>query len=177
MRDSIMGIKGRLFFILFAGLIAIVLSSVLSCSETKQPDRGRNISDSAAPDFILKDLAGEDFKLSAARGKPVLLIFLTTWCPTCRSEIPHYKDIYETYGQRGLEVVGIDIEEPKNRVSQFAEKNRIPYKTLLDERGRVASAYDIVGIPTMVLINRDGKVLTRKYFAVDTVLETLLEKK
>ena len=107
----------------------------------------------------------------------MLLIFLTTWCPTCRSEIPHYKEIYETYGRRGLEVVGIDIEETKNRVSQFAAKNQIPYRTLLDEKGRVASAYDITGIPAMVLINRDGKVLTRKYFAIDTVLETLLEKK
>ncbi|TRZ75211.1 MAG: TlpA family protein disulfide reductase [Deltaproteobacteria bacterium] len=177
MKDSIMGIRGRLFLCLLAGLIIVALSSVLSCSETKQPDTGRNVSDSAAPDFILKDLTGRDFKLSAARGKPVLLIFLTTWCPTCRSEIPHYKDIYETYGQRGLEVVGIDIEEPKNRVSQFAAKNQIPYKTLLDEKGRVASAYDIVGIPTMVLINKDGRVLTRKYFAIDTVIETLLEKK
>ena len=177
MRDSIMGINGKIFFLLVAGLIAIVLSSALSCSETKQPETGRNISDSAAPDFILKDLAGEDFKLSAARGKPVLLIFITTWCPTCRSEIPHYKDIYGTYGQRGLELVGIDIEEPKNRVSQFAAKNQIPYKTLLDERGSVASAYGIVGIPAMVLISREGKILTRKYFAVETVLETLLEKK
>jgi peroxiredoxin len=177
MRNSIVRIKGRLFVLLIAGLIVISLTSLLSCSESEQPTAGRTISDSAAPDFILKDLAGKDFKLSAARGKPVLLIFLTTWCPTCRSEIPHYKEIYGTYGKRGLEVVGIDIEEPKNRVSQFAAKNQIPYRTLLDEKGRVSGAYDITGIPAMVLINRDGKVLTRKYFAVDTVLETLLKEK
>ena len=177
MRNSIVRIKGRLFFLLIAGLIVVALTSLLSCSESQQPTRGRTIFDSAAPDFILKDLAGADFKLSAAKGKPVLLIFLTTWCPSCRSEIPHYKEIYETYGKRGLEVVGIDIEESKNKVSSFAAKNQIPYKTLLDEKGRVASAYDIVGIPTMVLINKDGQVLTRKYFAIDTVIETLLEKK
>ncbi len=177
MKDSIVGIRGRLFHLLIAGLVAIVLSSALSCSESEQPVTGRNMSDSAAPDFILKDLAGVDFKLSDAKGKPVLLIFLTTWCPTCRSEIPHYKDIYGTYGKRGLEVVCIDIEEPKNRVSQFAAKNQIPYRTLLDEKGRVAGAYDITGIPAMVLINRDGRVLTRKYFAIDTVIETLLDKR
>ena len=47
MRDSIMRIRGRLFFLLIAGLIAVVLATSLSCSETKQPDTGRNISDSA----------------------------------------------------------------------------------------------------------------------------------
>jgi len=177
MRESIMGIRGRFFFLLVAGLIAIVLSSVFSCSKSEQPAAGRTISDPAAPDFILKDITGADFKLSAAKGKPVLLIFLTTWCPICRSEIPHYKEIYGVYVRRGLEVVGIDIEETKNRVSRFAVKNQIPYRTLLDEKGHVAGAYDIAGIPAMVLISRDGKVLTRKYWAVDTVLETLLEKK
>lgn len=177
MKDSNVGIRGRLFLLLIAGLIAAVLSSALSCSESEQPTGGRAISDSAAPDFILKDLAGKDFKLSAARGKPVLLIFLTTWCPTCRSEIPHYKEIYGIFGRRGLEVVAVDIEEPKNKVSQFAAKNQIPYRTLLDEDGRVSRAYDITGVPSMVLINKDGTVLTRKYFAIDMVLETLLEKK
>ncbi|MGZ3577601.1 MAG: peroxiredoxin family protein [Syntrophales bacterium] len=177
MKDSNVGRRGRLFFLLIAGLILVALTSLLSCSESEQPTRGRTISDSAAPDFILKDLAGADFRLSASRGKPVLLIFLTTWCPTCRSEIPHYKEIYGTFGRRGLEVVAVDIEEPKNKVSQFAAKNQIPYRTLLDEEGRVSGAYDITGVPSMVLINKDGKVLTRKYFAVDMVLETLLEKK
>ncbi|MGZ3647936.1 MAG: TlpA family protein disulfide reductase [Syntrophales bacterium] len=177
MKDSNVGRRGRLFFLLIAGLILVALTSLLSCSESEQPTRGRTISDSAAPDFILKDLAGADFRLSASRGKPVLLIFLTTWCPTCRSEIPHYKEIYGTFGRRGLEVVAVDIEEPKNKVSQFAAKNQIPYRTLLDEEGRVSGAYDITGVPSMVLINKDGKVLTRKYFAIDMVLETLLEKK
>ena len=177
MRNSIVRIKGRLFFLLIAGVIVLALTSLLSCSESEQPTGGRTISDSAAPDFILKDLAGADFKLSAAKGKPVLLIFLTTWCPSCRSEIPHYKKIHETYGKRGLEVAAVDIEEPKNKVSQFVAKNQIPYRTLLDEEGRVAGTYDITGVPAMVLISRDGKVLTRKYFAIDMVLETLLEKK
>lgn len=74
-------------------------------------------------------------------------------------------------------MAAIDVEESKNKVSQFTSRNQIPYRTLLDEKGRVAEAYDITGIPAMVLIDRDGRIVTRKYFAVDTVLETLLEKK
>ena len=53
-----------------------------------------------APDFSLKDLQGKTFKLSKYSGKPVLLFFGTTWCPSCRAEIPAYKNIYATYSQK-----------------------------------------------------------------------------
>ena len=58
-----------------------------------------------APDFSLKDLQGKTFKLRSQLGKPVVIFFGTTWCPTCRAEIPAYKAIYEKYVQRGLEVI------------------------------------------------------------------------
>jgi peroxiredoxin len=172
-----MDAKVRFHLFTVLGLIIFTLPSVLSCSESKQPDMGTNISQFTAPDFSLKDIDGRNFKLSTRKGNPVLLIFTTTWCPTCRSEIPHYKSIHETYSQHGLEVVNIDAEEPKARVSRFASKYQIPYRVLLDETGHVAGAYDIVGIPTMVLISRDGKILSRQYFAIETILETLFEKK
>lgn len=173
-----MDTKVRFFLLAVLGLIIFALPSLLSCSESKQPDMGKNLSQLImAPDFSLKDIDGRDFKLSTKKGTPVLLIFTTTWCPTCRSEISHYRSIHETYIHRGLEVVNIDADEPKARVSRFATKYRIPYRVLLDETGKVAGAYDIVGIPTMVLINKDGKILSRQYFAIDTILETLFEKK
>lgn len=159
------------------GLFIVFFPSVLSCTESRQPEMKKNTSEMSAPDFNLQDLTGRSFKLSAHRDKPVLLIFITTWCPTCRSEIPHYKDIYETYGQRGLEVVNIDIQEPKERVARLAARYTIPYRTLLDEKGDVAGTYGIVGIPAMILVNKDGMILSRQYSAIDTLLETLLEKK
>jgi len=175
--DFLMDTKVRFFLFAVLGLIVFALPFVHSCSESKQPDMGKNISEFTAPDFSLKDMDSQNFKLSTQKGNPVLLIFTTTWCPTCRSEIPHYKSIHETYNQRGLEVVNIDIEEPKARVSRFAAKYRIPYRVLLDETGDVAGTYDIVGVPTMVLISKDGKILSMQYFAIDTFLEKLFEKK
>jgi peroxiredoxin len=91
--------------------------------------------------------------------------------------MPHYKSIHETYGKQGLEVVNIDIEEPKNKVSLFAEKFGVPYKMLLDEKGDVARKYGIVGIPAMVLVDKDGNILSRKYLSMDILLETLFAKK
>ena len=159
------------------GLLMVVLPSLIACTDSRQPEVQKGVPEAAAPNFSLKDLTGRNFTLSSFRGKPVLLIFIATWCPTCRSEMPHYKSIYETYGKQGLEVVNIDIEEPKNKVSLFAEKYGVPYRMLLDEKGEVARKYGIVGIPAMVLVDKDGNILSRKYLSMDILLETLFAKK
>jgi len=130
-----------------------------------------------APDFTLKNLSGKTFRLSEQKGKPVLLIFMTTWCPSCRSEIPHYKDIYETYGKRGLEVAMIDIQESRGKVSSFAAKYDIPFTVILDENADVSGAFGIVGVPSMFLISKDGGILSRQYTAIDVILETIFGKK
>lgn len=157
--------------------MALILIFAFSCSDTRPREAVKKTTDAAAPDFSLKTLSGKTFKLSGQKGKPVLLIFVTTWCPSCRSEIPHYKDIYETYGRRGLEVAMIDIQEPGVTVSRFASRNQIPFGILLDERGDVAGAYGIVGVPAMVLIDKGGKILSQEYMAIDMLLETTLGKK
>jgi peroxiredoxin len=107
--------------------------------------------------------------------KTVLLIFSTTWCPSCRTEIPHFKQIYQSYNHRGLEMVNIDIQESRDKVARFAAKYQLPYRVLLDEKGDVASAYGIMGVPAMILI-KDGVVVTRNYRLVDGTLEKLFRK-
>jgi len=157
--------------------MGLMLIFSLSCSDTKPPDMARKTKDLAVPDFALKNLSGQNFKLSSQKGKPVLLIFITTWCPSCRSEIPHYRNIYQTYGKNGLEVAMIDIQESRETVSRFASKHQIPFTILLDERGDVAGSFGIVGVPAMVLIDRDGNILSREYMAMDMLLEATLGKK
>jgi peroxiredoxin len=178
MKEFIMDVKAEYTLFTILGLIMVLLISMTSCTESKKkPEMGKSIAGAAAPDFSLRDLTGRNFTLSAQRGKPVLLIFITTWCPTCRSEMSHYKSIHEKYSQQGLEVVNIDIQEPKGKVSQFAEKYKVPYKMLLDEKGDVAEAYSIVGVPAMVLVDKDGKIVSSQYLAMDKLLENLLGKK
>lgn len=176
MKHYSMGTKARLFLLVIVCSMSVVLVSMISCTESRTPEPEKIRIHATAPDFSLKDLTGKNFTLSAQKGKPVLLIFITTWCPTCRSEMPHYKSIHEKYSRHGLEVVNIDIDEPKEKVSRFAEKYNVSYRMLLDEKGKVAEMYGIVGIPSMVLIDKDGKVMSRQYLAMDRLLENLLGK-
>ena len=147
------------------------------CADSKSRTFFRESIEAKAQNFVLKDLNGQQFKLSDHKGKPILLIFTTTWCSYCRTEIPHFKDIYANYAKQGLVVVNIDIQESRERVSLFAAKYRLPYRTLLDKNGDVADVYGVRGIPTMVLINREGNIVCRQCRSVDTLLETLLRTK
>lgn len=130
-----------------------------------------------APDFALKDLQDRNFKLSDHKGKPVLLIFGATWCPYCRDEIPRLKEIYAGYGKKGLVMANIDIQESRDKVSRFADKYKLPYRVLLDETADVAKNYGVRGVPTMVLIDKQGMIVCRKCPSVEPLLEKMFRKR
>jgi len=150
------------------------------CSSSRQTEivrHHKNARRGKGPDFVLTDLKGQKFRLSDHRGKrPVLIIFSTTWCTFCKAEIPHFKSLYATYAQQGLEVVNIDIQEPKEKVAKFASQNQLPYRVLLDEDGSVSGVYEIRGVPTMVLVDKKGMVACRQCRTVESVLASMMKK-
>jgi peroxiredoxin len=117
-----------------------------------------------APDFTLNDLNSKPFTLSQLRNKkPVLLIFWATWCPACRQAMPYFSNLYAQYAPRGLEIISINIasNDPLPRVQSFQEINKLPYRILYDERTEVSLLYAVFGIPTTMLIDRDGIIQLR----------------
>lgn len=130
-----------------------------------------------APDFTLKDIQGKTFRLSAARGKPVLIFFGTTWCPGCRTEIPKYKKVHETYSPRGLVVIYINIMEPAKKVARFVQANSISYRTLLDENGSVSQAFNVVGVPMIMLLDKDGLISKVGHSSSEMPLDKILSTK
>jgi len=109
-----------------------------------------------APNFSLQDTSGKTFKLSNQIGSPVIIFFGTTWCPACRAEIPQFKELFDQYASRGLKCIYIDINESASKVARFARENSFPYIVLVDPNGSVAEDYDIIGVPTITLIDKDG---------------------
>ena len=164
----------NIFIVLFSIFIFIPVTLTWGQYIPNAPFKPQNI---AAPDFSLRDLNGKTFKLSAQRGKPVLIFFGTTWCPGCRAEIPVYKKIYETYTPRGLNVIYVNIMEPAKKVSRFAQTNSLPYRTLLDEEGNVANAYNVVGVPMILLIDKDGYIVKVGHSSSEMPLDNVLQKK
>ena len=157
-------------------LLLILCAGVCSCSIGEEPRKGppaKIAVDSAAPDFRLKDLKGRDVSLGSLRDRPVLLVFGTTWCPYCREEIPRIKEIYRQGREKRLEVLNIYINEQEAKVAAFAAKYELPYPVLLDKDGQVAERYQVRGVPTLVLLDRQGKIVCYQCRNLDAMLKGL----
>jgi peroxiredoxin len=136
-----------------------------------------NVFSIPAPDFSLYDIQGRMFKLSSQKGNPVVMFFGTTWCPACRSEMPYYKALYEKYARHGLKFLYIDINESTKRVARFAKENSFPYLVLLDSDGSVANNYNITGVPTLILVNKQGNIIGISHRTADLPINELFPAK
>lgn len=159
-------------------LLTIILTN-LSCTAASSTEGVKDKK--AAPDFVLRNLKGEEIRLSQFRNKKnILLVFWATWCPHCVSEVPELKEIYEKYKDQKLKLLSIDIQESHQKVSSFVKNYSIPYTVLLDTDGKVASAYGVRGIPHQVIIDKKGVILyqgPRPYGGLMSLVSKLIEKK
>lgn len=151
----------RLFVILLFSVLGLCFVS-FSASEDKvfaEVGTGVDIGNRAAS-FSLLTLDGKEIELdSFAKGKVTLLVFGTTWCPSCRHEIPLLKEYYNEFKDEGLNVLGIDIQESVKKVKSLADKNKINYPVVLDSKAVAARLYKVVGIPLNIVLDRDGIIV------------------
>ncbi|MGQ9575935.1 MAG: redoxin family protein [Thermoguttaceae bacterium] len=121
---------------------------------------------------------GTPLDWASYRGKVVLVDFWATWCGPCRAELPRVKKHYENYHDRGFEVVGISVDRDRQALEQFLENQPLPWPTLhekqLQGRSPLATYYGVMAIPTVFLVDREGKVVSIR--ARGDELASLLEK-
>ena len=123
-----------------------------------------------APDFTVLDVEGHPFRLSEeVSRKPVLLLFWSVFCDPCRAEMATLQKAHDKYGGRDLTVVAVAVDgEPlRNTIGGFARQEGYTFKVLVDEldateRWKVADAYGVAVTPTLLLLEKGGKVLLRK---------------
>ena len=111
-------------------------------------------------DFTMKDVEGKDVSLQSYKGKVILLDFWATWCGPCKVEIPHFIEFQQKYGAKGLQVVGISVDDPVDKLAPYVKELGMNYPVLQGlGHDAVQDAYGpILGIPVSVMISRDGKI-------------------
>jgi peroxiredoxin len=112
---------------------------------------------SEAADFQLKDLEGRKIRLKGLRGNVVLLNFWATWCGPCRLEMPVIEKLHQQFHGKGLRVFGVN-DEDIDTIRDYIAEHEYSFPTLLDPEQLAMNLYRIRGIPTMVVIDREGKI-------------------
>jgi cytochrome c biogenesis protein CcmG, thiol:disulfide interchange protein DsbE len=135
----------------------------------------------AAPAYAAETLEGERSALSQMHGKPVLLNVWATWCHPCRQEVPALEQLHQAYGPRGLQVIGVSIDQgdQEQGIREFMQEFGASYPVWLDPDGEVQTVFSTVGVPSTFLIGPDGQVLWKHVGPVradDAELRRLIEK-
>lgn len=129
---------------------------LFSSSGTQSEQKGK------APNFVLKSSDGKTVELKKLTGKVVVVNFWATWCGPCRAEIPGMIEVYKQYKSKGLEIVGVSLDQQGwDQVRPFIEKLKVPYPIVVGD-SKLADAYGgIDAIPVTFFIDKKGNIVER----------------
>ncbi len=116
--------------------------------------------------------------LSAYRGRVVLIHYWATWCEPAKVDMAQLKELHSKYNRAGFELIGVNLDEQAATAADYLTKNRLPWAQLHEPGGldsRLASEMGIMNLPTMILVDENGKVAHRGIHI--TELENDLEKR
>jgi peroxiredoxin len=162
-------VKAPWFWLALIGLVIVLGGLWIVYSSSMLSDlasQGENVTlepapvvGHPAPDFALPTLAGETVRLSDFKGRPVLVNFWATWCGPCRSEFPDFQKAAVDNADK-LVIIGINntTTDQKEQIPAFLEEFSVTFPIVLDETGDTAKAYNILGLPTSIFIDRNGNV-------------------
>ncbi len=122
--------------------------------------------DLAGKPLVLKGagLNNEAIDASKYRGKTLLVAFWATWAEPVKRDLPELTKLYQKYRSQGLEVVGVSLDNDRKDLDQFLKENPLPWSQIFEPggmEGRLAAEFGIISLPTMFLVDAEGKVVNR----------------
>jgi peroxiredoxin/outer membrane lipoprotein-sorting protein len=130
-----------------------------------------------APDFMVQTAGGESIQLSQFKGKVVLLNFFFNDCPPCQEEFPHLVKLYNTYRDRGFEIISVNVKDTPEEVRTFMNRYQARfYAAINGQNDDVAKLYGVEATPTNVVINRSGRIISRLVGLNEEKLDAALKK-
>jgi thiol-disulfide isomerase/thioredoxin len=132
---------------------------------------------SKAPDFSDRDLEGNNVKLSEISDKVIVLDFWASWCIPCKKSMPHLADLYNKLKDVSLTIIGVNLDEDKNKINTFKESIgiEIPFTIINDKESKLPILYNVEGMPTTIIIDKQG-IIKFKETGFDNDIKEKLDK-
>ena len=113
-------------------------------------------------DFTLKDLDNKRVSFSEIKGEKITLIdFWATWCKPCARAIPELISLYEEYKEKGVQIIGISVDSPRNqaKIRPFVNSMGITYPILLDSNSELMSELQVTALPTLLIVDEQNEIV------------------
>ncbi|MEO8512458.1 MAG: TlpA disulfide reductase family protein [Ignavibacteria bacterium] len=113
---------------------------------------------SKAPDFTMSDINGNSISLADLKGKVVLIDFWASWCVPCKKSMPHIIELYNNRTDSLFTVIAVNVDEEKSKINEFAGSINVtfPFPVIFDKESKLPSIYSVEGMPTTVIIDKEG---------------------
>ncbi|HEY2471745.1 MAG TPA: TlpA disulfide reductase family protein [Terracidiphilus sp.] len=148
-------------------IVGLAMCAGLVCSSAASAQESPDLAGKAAPEFVRTDLAGRKIDLKDYRGKVVLLNFWATWCASCRVELPKFAAWQKKYGEDGLQVVAVSMDDGDAPVRRIVRRLHLGVPVVMGD-AHLGEAYGgVLGLPVTFLIDRDGKIVAKVGGATD----------
>jgi thiol-disulfide isomerase/thioredoxin len=135
-----------------------ILNNIKSQAEGKKI-RAELVEGAKFPGFDEKDLA---LTVADYKGKVLLIDFWATWCGPCVQELPNVLKAYEKYHGKGLEIIGISLDQSEQKLKTFLKEKNVTWQQYFDGKGwsnKLAAKYGVQSIPATYLLDGEGKII------------------
>ena len=139
-------------------IAAILLATLFVCEVRGADLKAQSPATVQIPaDFNAVDLSGKSWDVEALKGKMILIDFWATWCGPCLEQFPHLKDLYQRYHQKGLGILGINLDTAgRLDLEHNLRRHRIPWPQITDYRGfkdSLARSLGVTSLPTSLIFS------------------------
>ena len=143
--------------------VLIVMVLLVACSggaapeaETEADASVESVSSAGTKDFPFMGLPELDAFLAENTGKPTMAVFWTTWCPSCKQELPEMEQLNKTHGDK-MNIITISLDEKVEALEQYFKKGKLDIPVYWGDQS-LAEKFNVSAIPTLVIFNKQGKM-------------------
>ena len=153
---------GGLFISACSSTDTAVKEEKVDASATEKKSAGKEtkgmLIGAQAPAFELVETSGVKFSSESIEGKPSVLVFWSVYCGKCKKETPQINQLVKEFSPKGVEVVGVNIGESQEEIDKGMKEFGIEYAVAADPGKTVMGKFGAIGTPTIVFLDKEGKV-------------------
>ncbi|MEC7906696.1 MAG: TlpA disulfide reductase family protein [Verrucomicrobiota bacterium] len=161
--------------------VCVVSDLVFGGSQSQSDSRAKVVGNQIATEWQAVSILGEDISSESSRGKVALIVYWATWCAPCLEEIPALIALRNEFGHQDVDIIGVSLDQPSKDIDKFVSSREINYEIVRNTETLDKAFGPIRYIPTIVVLDRNGKVQQRYTGLVgknvlQDQIETLLAK-